>query len=58
MSRGICTRLIPPTARKIKNIGKSKFLEKENEKGGWEEAILKFCFWVKCNVVIVVASAD
>ena len=33
ISRGICTRLIPPTARKIKYIGKSEFWEKENERG-------------------------
>ena len=29
----------------------TEFWEKENERGRWEEAILKFCLWDKCNVV-------
>ena len=48
ISRGIWTRVIPSTARKILNIYKSEFWEKENERGRWEEAILKFFFWDKC----------
>ena len=30
ISHDICTRLIPPTARKIKNLGKSEFWGNEN----------------------------